>query len=275
MSIAAVITAGGSSSRMQSEGGGKIVKKEYCPLGDGAEDDEGKPLTVLGSAVRSFAASSRIGPIVITVPADTETGEYAARASLPSSFFRNTVQSTVNPWILPCSAAPQCMEKPSQTRPESPRILFVPGGKTRQLSVYHALSLLSAYMPDYVLIHDGARPWIESSLVEAVINAVIKCRAVIPVVPLVETPKEIGPDNVIRRHLKRSCLATAQTPQAFAFPDILYAHEKAAERALGGGIDYTDDAEIWAEFCGPVSVIQGSPRNRKITFKEDMPHYGA
>jgi 2-C-methyl-D-erythritol 4-phosphate cytidylyltransferase/2-C-methyl-D-erythritol 4-phosphate cytidylyltransferase/2-C-methyl-D-erythritol 2,4-cyclodiphosphate synthase len=272
MSIAVIVTAGGSSSRMRSEGGGKSVKKEYLSLGDGAEDDEGRPLTVLGSAVCSFAASPRIGRIVITVPADAETGEYAARACLPASLLRSTSRGKDEGSPAIRDAGPQGL--PSACA-EGPRILFVPGGKNRRLSVYHGLSLLSAYMPDYVLIHDGARPWVESSLIEAVINAVLVSGAVIPVVPLIETPKEIGPDNIIRRHLKRSCVAMAQTPQAFAFPKILYAHEKAAARALGEGIDYTDDAEIWAEFCGPVAVIGGSPRNRKITFKEDLPSYEA
>ncbi|MDR2305262.1 MAG: 2-C-methyl-D-erythritol 4-phosphate cytidylyltransferase [Treponema sp.] len=271
MSIAAIITAGGSSNRMQNENGGETVKKEYCSLG-GAEDDEGKPLTVLGSAVCAFAASPRIGPIVIAVTTDTETGEYAARASLPSTLLRTAFESSAGPSASPCSVIPQSLDSP-QTFSQSPRILFVPGGKTRQISVYHALSLLSAYMPDYVLIHDGARPWVESSLIETIIDAVLISGAVIPVVPLTETPKEIGLDNVIRRHLKRSELATAQTPQAFAFARLLYAHEKAAEKALNEGIDYTDDAEIWAEFCGPVAAIRGSPQNRKITFKEDLPGY--
>jgi 2-C-methyl-D-erythritol 4-phosphate cytidylyltransferase len=261
---------------MQSEGGGETVKKEYRPLGEGVEDDEGKPLTVLGAAVGTFAASPRIDRIVIAVPADTETGEYAARNSLPASllrtFLKNTPHMTAEPSFLSGSVDPQTFPPAGA---EGPRILFVPGGKTRQFSVYHALSLLSLYMPDYVLIHDGARPWVESSLIEAVIGAVLVSGAVIPVLPLIETPKEIGPDNIISRHLKRSCVATAQTPQAFAFPNILYAHEKAAEKTLSEGIDYTDDAEIWAEFCGPVTVIQGSPRNRKITFKEDLPSYGA
>jgi 2-C-methyl-D-erythritol 4-phosphate cytidylyltransferase len=65
-------------------------------------------------------------------------------------------------------------------------------------------------------------------------------------------------------------VAAAQTPQAFAFPGILYAHEKAAMRELQEGAVYTDDAEIWGEFCGPVTVIQGSPANKKITFPQDL-----
>ncbi|MDR0374616.1 MAG: 2-C-methyl-D-erythritol 4-phosphate cytidylyltransferase [Treponema sp.] len=243
LSIAAVICAAGSSSRM----GG--VKKEYLKLD--ALDDEGKPLTALGAAVSAFAASPRIGAIVITVPLAPEIGERKARDALPSRFLRDG-------------------GKPAGV----PRTLFVPGGGSRRMSVHHALSLLAAYYPDYVLIHDGARPWVDVGLIERTIDAALRHKAVTPVTPLVETPKEISgggfQEAKITRHLKRANVATAQTPQAFAFPDILYAHEKAAARELREGVVYTDDAEIWGEFCGPVAVIQGSPANKKITFPQDL-----
>ena len=125
--IAAVICAAGSSVRM----GG--LKKEYRPL---------RPdLTVLGAAAAAFAEVPAIETIVITVPADAETGEAAARRALP----------------------------PGLLAGGRPRILFVPGGRTRRASVHHALSLLAAYQPRYVLIHDGARPWVSPSLIERII----------------------------------------------------------------------------------------------------------
>jgi 2-C-methyl-D-erythritol 4-phosphate cytidylyltransferase/2-C-methyl-D-erythritol 4-phosphate cytidylyltransferase/2-C-methyl-D-erythritol 2,4-cyclodiphosphate synthase len=62
----------------------------------------------------------------------------------------------------------------------------------------------------------------------------------------------------------------AQTPQGFAFPEILRAHEMAAEREVREHYEYTDDAEVWGEFIGPVAVVEGSPRNKKITFPEDL-----
>jgi 2-C-methyl-D-erythritol 4-phosphate cytidylyltransferase len=234
--IAAVIVAAGSSSRM----GG--IKKEYRPLGDGSVDSEGRPLTVLGAAVRAFAASGRISLIVIAVPPDPARGEFAARQALPGAF---------------------CGESPAT-------VLFVPGGPSRRASVYHALSLLAAYKPGYVLIHDGARPWVDAALIERTIEAVLRRRAVVPVMPLTETPKEFDQAGFVRRHLRRASIGTAQTPQGFAFPEILRAHERAAERELREGYEYTDDAEIWGEFTGPVAVIPGSPANRKITFPEDL-----
>jgi 2-C-methyl-D-erythritol 4-phosphate cytidylyltransferase len=256
MEVATVICAAGSSTRMGGATGGANsgVKKEYRPLGEQVDAD-GKPLTVLGAAASVFAAVPRVSLIVIVVPPRAEDGEFAARMSLPAHLL---VSDT------------------------TPRILFVPGGATRRVSVHHALTLLAAYQPDYVLIHDGARPWVSDTLINRVIDAVLIHKAVIPLLSLVETPKELDEQGFVCRHLKRARVGTAQTPQAFAFPQILIAHDKAAERELRDirswrkkgarreVIEYTDDAEVWGEFIGPVAVVVGSPENRKITFPEDL-----
>jgi 2-C-methyl-D-erythritol 4-phosphate cytidylyltransferase/2-C-methyl-D-erythritol 4-phosphate cytidylyltransferase/2-C-methyl-D-erythritol 2,4-cyclodiphosphate synthase len=94
--------------------------------------------------------------------------------------------------------------------------------------------------------------------------------AAVPLLPLAETPKEIDGRGFIRRHLRRSSLGCAQTPQGFAFPGILRAHEQGAERELAEAYEYTDDAELWGEFCGPVAAVQGERENRKITYPEDL-----
>jgi 2-C-methyl-D-erythritol 4-phosphate cytidylyltransferase len=239
--IAAVICAAGSSSRM----GG--VKKEYLRL-----PGESDSLTVLGAAVSAFVAVPEINTIVIVVPEDAETREAAARKALP-------------PEILAGNAGPT--------------LRFTTGGSTRRASVFNALRALAADTPNYVLIHDGARPWVSPALIERTIRCVKQYRAAIPLLPITETPKETdvplesfaGCDSwgpvFIKRQLKRAYIGTAQTPQAFAFPEILTAHEKAA---VQDDRDFTDDAEVWAEFCGPVAVIPGEAGNRKITFQEDI-----
>ncbi|MDR3115440.1 MAG: 2-C-methyl-D-erythritol 4-phosphate cytidylyltransferase [Treponema sp.] len=239
-SVAAIICAAGSSRRM----GG--LKKEYCLLGPEYTDDAQKPLTVLGAAVLPFVRSKRIKTLVISVPPDAETGEFAARASLPQGLLQ--IDAT-------------------------PRIFFVPGGRTRRISVHHALALLSTFPgeePDFVLIHDGARPWVDAPLIERTIDAVIQHKAVVPLLRVIETPKEIDEAGFVCRHLPRARVGTAQTPQGFAYPAILRAHEQAAEQELAAHKEYTDDAELWGEFIGPVAVIPGSPENRKITFPEDL-----
>jgi 2-C-methyl-D-erythritol 4-phosphate cytidylyltransferase len=219
------------------------VKKEYRLLSGG--------LTVLGAAVSAFAAVPAIKTIVIVVPADPETGEAAARKALPPEFLAGE---------------------------KGPAILFVCGGATRRASVFNALSLLADYAPDFVLIHDGARPWVSPSLINRIIAGAKKYRAVIPLLPLTETPKETdipldssgtGP-VFIQRHIKRAFMGAAQTPQGFAFPEILAAHRQAAVREESAHVEFTDDAEVWASFCGPVAAISGESENRKITFPEDL-----
>jgi 2-C-methyl-D-erythritol 4-phosphate cytidylyltransferase len=238
-----VITAAGSSSRM-----GKGIKKEYRPLGPGINDADGRPLTVLGAAVSAFAANPRIGTIVITVPANAESAEAEARAALPVSLLMAG---------------------------DGLRILFVSGGSSRRASVHQALALLSAWQPDYVLIHDGGRPWVDGLLIERIIDALLRNPAVVPLLPVTETPKEFDEAGFITRHLRRASVGTAQTPQGFAFPEILRAHGLAAERESREHenhrfFEYTDDAEVWGEFIGPVAVVEGSERNKKITFPEDL-----
>ena len=237
--LAAVICAAGTSSRM----GG--VKKEFCICNaDKVPGGINFPrITVLGNAVRTFASVPSIKTIVIVIP---ENSEESARAALMPEHL--------------------------------PKVIFVNGGKTRRASVFNALSLLEEHSPRYVLIHDGARPWVSVSLIESIFEAVKKHGAVIPLLPLTDTPKEcdtpleFGHQGVaqpvfIKNHLKRKNTGIAQTPQAFRFPEILSAHKQAA--ALEND-EFTDDAEIWGRFCGPVAVIPGEPENRKITFKEDL-----
>jgi 2-C-methyl-D-erythritol 4-phosphate cytidylyltransferase len=207
------------------------IKKEYQMLKSG--------VTVLGQAVLAFAAVSRVGVIVIAVREDSLED---ARASLPTETF-------------------------SARKPE---ILFVNGGQTRRVSVFNALSILPQYSPDYVLIHDGARPWVTSALINNALESAKKHGAVVPLLPLTDTPKEYD-SGFVTRHLKRANTGIAQTPQVFKFPEILYAHQKAAEVAADNADeDFTDDAEIWGRFCGPVAVIPGDPENRKITFQGDL-----
>ncbi|MDR2600853.1 MAG: 2-C-methyl-D-erythritol 4-phosphate cytidylyltransferase [Spirochaetaceae bacterium] len=236
--FAAVITAAGSSSRM----GG--LKKEYLPVG---ETWEGEELTVLGASVCAFALAGGFSVLAISVPNNPETGEYAARAAIPSLFFNN--------------------------QKSFPKIIFAAGGASRRLSVFHALYALKVYAPEYVLIHDGARPWIDSELINRVAASTIQFGAALPVASLLETPKEIDGDGFVKTHLKRSSIVTAQTPQGFLFKEILRSHEEAekanAQLSLDAQIEYTDDAEIWGAFCGPVKTVEGLKSNVKITFPQD------
>ena len=229
--VAAVVVAAGASTRM----GG--VKKEYRPFGLFGDEER----TVLAASVASFAESGLVDLIVVVTPPN---GEDQARAALPSRFLADSA---------------------------FPALAFVSGGSSRRRSVHNALSFLSTKRIDYVHIHDGARPWLNADLISRLDEAVRKDRAVIPVMPLVETPKEIDPAGAIVRHLKRATVASAQTPQTFEFGPILAAHERAAALEETDGVEYTDDAEVWSAFVGQVRTVPGQASNKKITFPDDLP----
>jgi len=261
ISVAAVICAAGSSSRMLAPRGSRStdpsarLKKEYRLLPGSVPS-----LTVLSASVRAFASLPEVKVIVIAVPDDPFTGEMAARKA-------------IHPALLRGKTAP---------------VIFVKGGSTRRASVLNALAALPEAFPEkegvrrFALIHDGARPWISPAFIRRIIAAVRRHPAVVPVLPPSETPKETtlelgdafgsgrGETVYVKNHLKRSFVGLAQTPQAFAFPEILELHLTAAEHERCTGAEFTDDAEIWGTFHGSVAAVPGDPRNRKITFPEDL-----
>jgi 2-C-methyl-D-erythritol 4-phosphate cytidylyltransferase / 2-C-methyl-D-erythritol 2,4-cyclodiphosphate synthase len=153
------------------------------------------------------------------------------------------------------------------------RFAIVAGGKSRRESVLLGLEEIAAMLgpgakdETIVLVHDGARPWASPELAAAVAAAAAERGAAIPIVPLVDTPKEIGPDGTLTRHPRRSSMGGAQTPQGFRFRDLLAAHRKAAAE----GADCTDDAELWDRYVGQVASVPGEAENRKVTYARDVP----
>ena len=133
----------------------------------------------------------------------------------------------------------------------------IDGGAARQGSVLNGLERLAAERPDYVLIHDAARPLIDAGIISRTIEALAQYPAILVAVPVVDTIKRgagdrVG-DTVDRRDLWR-----AQTPQAFHFQAILDAHRKAA------GGELTDDAAVakiltggWLGLAGAAALYIG------------------
>jgi 2-C-methyl-D-erythritol 4-phosphate cytidylyltransferase len=147
---------------------------------------------------------------------------------------------------------------------------FIPGGNTRQESVFKALSYLHDSSPDYILIHDGARPFVSHKTIEAVIEKTKEKSASIPVEPATNTMKVIDEEGKILTHLNRSVTKGAQTPQGFLFSLLYEAHRKAKKE----GEQFTDDSEIWDRFCGPVYTVEGNLENDKITYQSDLTSLG-
>lgn len=146
-------------------------------------------------------------------------------------------------------------------------ILFVEGGATRQLSVKAALDSLVGQNIDFVLIHDGARPFITENLILETLNNTIKFGAVTPVVQPIDTQVELDSNSTILRHLVRKNLGAVQTPQGFKFKEIYKFHKM----AQNDGMPYTDDTEIWDAYSKTKThIIQGEDTNIKITFPKDL-----
>ena len=216
---------------------GTAVKKEFLPLKDG---------TVLSSCANAFlnalSKKYQITDFIITCRAGSEEEAKEAVKSCAYGAFT-----------------------------------FVTGGASRQESVFNGLLEVKKHggSPDIVMIHDGARPFVTEKIILEGVQTALEYGASVPGLTPTDTQKEIDENGMIVRHLVRSRLAAVQTPQNFNFEKLLEAHKKAAQKVkqmAAGGIkkEFTDDTEIWGEFCGKVRVYEGDIKNIKITFPKDL-----
>ncbi len=142
----------------------------------------------------------------------------------------------------------------------------VPGGARRQDSVRAGLEALAEDAPASVLIHDGARPFVDELLISRVIDTLEVNAGALPCLPLTDTLKRAS-EGRITGTVERDQLFRAQTPQGFRFAAILAAHRAAA---LEGSREFTDDAGIAEWFGLDVALVEGSDMNRKLTTAEDL-----
>lgn len=143
--------------------------------------------------------------------------------------------------------------------------VLVRGGEERVHSVQNAFeSIDSASETDLVLIHDAARPLLSQGLLRSLLDAGAQNQAVIPVLPLVETLKQVE-DRRIVRTVPRHNLFLAQTPQVFHHGVL-----KSAYAAVPLSADITDEAILVEKAGYKVSVIEGERRNLKITEPTDL-----
>ena len=142
---------------------------------------------------------------------------------------------------------------------------LVAGGKTRQESVYIGLRAL-AEDTWIVAIHDGARPLIDPAIVRRTLVAAEKKGAAAAGIPVKDTLKRIGEENIIESTVDRKNLWQVQTPQTFYYHLILDAHREAKAK----GWTCTDDASLIERMGGIVTMVEGSALNVKITTPEDM-----
>ncbi|SHE82076.1 2-C-methyl-D-erythritol 4-phosphate cytidylyltransferase [Desulforamulus putei] len=141
----------------------------------------------------------------------------------------------------------------------------VPGGDHRQTSVYNGLAVLPE-TTELVVIHDGARPLVQTGEINRVIREARAIGAAALAVPVKDTVKVVNDQGLVVYTPPRETLWAVQTPQVFRYELIMKAHRAAKET----GIFATDDCALVEALGRPVRLVPGSYENIKITTPEDL-----
>lgn len=143
------------------------------------------------------------------------------------------------------------------------KIAFANFGETRQKSVYNAL--LALKYKDFVLIHDGARPFVSDETIMGVIEALKTQKAVCTGVFATDTIKITDEAGLIKETIDRKHVFQAQTPQAFYYDLIKSAHEKFLNNQ-----NFTDDSSLVEALGHKVFAFPSIGLNKKITTRLDL-----
>jgi 2-C-methyl-D-erythritol 4-phosphate cytidylyltransferase len=142
----------------------------------------------------------------------------------------------------------------------------VVGGDTRTASVRAALAA-AREQADAVLVHDAARPLTPPAVVARVLEALAAgARAVVPVLPVVDTTVVVDADGVVTADVPRSTLRRVQTPQGFDRATLVEAYG----RVHGTAAEFTDDASVVRAAGIAVHTVAGDERAAKITVAHDL-----
>jgi 2-C-methyl-D-erythritol 4-phosphate cytidylyltransferase len=139
------------------------------------------------------------------------------------------------------------------------------GGTERQDSVRQGFLEVKPGDAEIVLIHDGVRPLLSDGLISRVIQAAREKGAAVPGLAVEDTIKEARDGDVIKTP-DRQTLFRVQTPQGFSYPVL----REALERAARDGFTGTDEAMLVERIGGKVGMVEGDPRNIKITNPLDL-----
>lgn len=188
----------------------------------------GKPMLL--HSIHTFMARADVHTVVVVLP--------RSHAADPP------------PWLFQCDVE---------------RLLVSTGGRERAESVANGLE----DVPDectIVLVHDAARPFVPDAVVERVVEAARRGTGALPVLPVVDTLKEVDSAGCVTRTVDRARLWRAQTPQGFPRTMIDTAHA----RARRDGLAATDDAALCERLGFPVAVVAGDERAMKVTEAADF-----
>lgn len=226
-----IIVAGGKGLRMGGE-----VPKQFLPIG-------GRP--VLMRTMERFRDYSASLQIVLVLP------------KAQQDYWRSLCQQHQFPF--PAVAAPARLEA-CPTTDGLWSYLLADGGETRFHSVQNGLALIPDDAEGVVGIHDGVRPFVSVDVIRRCYETARTDKAVIPVVPVVETLRHIPS----QKNVMRSDYCLVQTPQVFDI-QLLKAANRQPYRDT-----FTDDASVVEAYGHPVTMVEGNRENVKITTPFDL-----
>ena len=145
------------------------------------------------------------------------------------------------------------------------RLLVSVGGRERGKSVLNGLEDMPAEVR-FVLVHDAARPLVDSETIERVVSKAREGVGAVPALPATDTIKEVDDSGAILRTPDRTKLYHAQTPQGFPREMI----EQAYARGKSDRVQATDDAALCERIGARVVIVEGSAMGMKITTDEDF-----
>ncbi len=143
--------------------------------------------------------------------------------------------------------------------------LVVRGGERRQDSVTNGLAATNPES-DVLVIHDGARPLVTIDLIEAIVSAAAESGACLAAVPVTDTLKEVGPDDLVVRTIPRESVWAAQTPQGFQRRILL----EAVDEMRTSDLTFTDEAGLLESLGRAVAIVPSDPANIKVTTPSDL-----
>lgn len=152
-----------------------------------------------------------------------------------------------------------------QALPFADAVQVVAGGATRQESVRCGLEAIPQDA-EYVVVHDAVRPLVKGEVLVRVIEAAKVHGAATAGLPITDTVKRADSGGTITETIDRTGLWSIQTPQAFRAELLREAHRV----AVAQGAQYTDDAGMVEAIGQPVKVVEGDPRNIKLTLPSDL-----
>lgn len=147
------------------------------------------------------------------------------------------------------------------------------GGSTRTASVHNAVEFLSHSepLPDFLLIHDGARCLLSRQLLSTIIDTVSKGLVTAPALPLTDSIHQVDVNGHAMAALPRDNLRAVQTPQAFPWPFIYRAYSATSTLMNSTGTaKYTDDISLMYALNIPVQFVPGDYKNIKLTSPLDI-----